>query len=202
MTLIGLTQRISVAPDTGEKRDCLAQDWRRFCAALGFAWASLPNHPDDAVGLASRLSLGGLVLTGGDDLGLFPERDATEFALLDWAKARQAPVLGVCRGFQVMQAWLGGGLRACDPSLHRARRHAVRFSDGSRRTVNSYHNLAPRELQAPLHALAHCEADGLVEAASGGGLLGLLWHPEREAVPHAADLRLVYRHLAGREPGI
>ena len=200
MSFIGLTQRVSVVPGTGEKRDCLAQDWRRFCAALGLVWAALPNHPDDAVGLASRLSLSALVLTGGDDLGLFPERDASEFALLDWARSRQLPVLGVCRGFQVVHSWLGGELRSCDSSVHRARRHTVRFTDGSRRAVNSYHCFAPQELKKPLRVLARCEADGVVEAASGGGMLGLLWHPEREAVPHAADLRLIYRHLTGKEP--
>ena len=57
-----------------------------------------------------------MVLTGGNDLaalgGDAPERDATENALLDAAESRRLPVIGVCRGMQVIQAALCGAAAA------------------------------------------------------------------------------------------
>ena len=53
-------------------------------------------------------------VASGDDA--FDERDATERAMVGWALARGVPVLGVCRGMQFLQAYLGGRLptrRSC-----------------------------------------------------------------------------------------
>lgn len=185
MKLLALTQRGIVVPPHGEKRDSLARDWYPFLKALGRPWLALPNEPASALGLARRLDVGGLILTGGEDLGQYPERDETEAALLAWCRQNSRPVLGVCRGFQFLHHWLGGALEPVDPARHRAGRHLVEFSGGRRREVNSYHNFAPAGEAGPLAALARCLEDGVLEAAAAPGLLGLSWHPEREARPEA-----------------
>jgi putative glutamine amidotransferase len=184
-----------IDPAHGEARDALAHDWHRFLQVLGYVWLPLPNHPETALDLAAELDLAGLILTGGDDIGVFPERDETEAALLGWAKTRSRPVIGVCRGFQYLHHWLGGRLVPVDPAVHRARRHEIVFEDGSCRVVNSFHNLAPELPAAPLEPLAWNMADHALEAASAPGLLGLMWHPEREPEPLPEDLRLFHRHL-------
>ncbi|GHU19965.1 glutamine amidotransferase [Betaproteobacteria bacterium] len=193
--LIALTQRLTRIEATGEKRDSLDRNWQKFMAALNLSWIALPNEVDYSLALARRLGVGGLILTGGDDLGKDPERDTTELALLEKAAREDWPVLGVCRGFQLMLHWLGADLKAIDPEIHRARRHEVLFTNGVRREVNSFHNFGPAQLPKELASLAVCQADGLVEAASGGNFLGLMWHPEREDIPDQDDLLLIGRCL-------
>jgi putative glutamine amidotransferase len=195
MKTLALTQRVTVAQPHGEKRDALARDWYPFLKALECPWLALPNDPEAATRLARRFDVGGLILTGGEDPGQDPERDETEAALLAWCRQDSRPVLGVCRGFQFIHQWLGGGLEPVDPARHRARRHLVEFTDGSRREVNSYHNFAPAGQAGPLAALARCPEDGVLEAAAAPGLLGISWHPERETRPAAADLDLFKKFL-------
>jgi putative glutamine amidotransferase len=191
MKTLALTQRVITVPPHGEKRDSLAWDWHPFLKALECPWLALPNEPEAALGMARRFDVGGLILTGGEDLGQDPERDRTEAALLDWCRRGGRPVLGVCRGFQFIQHWLGGELAPVAPARHRGKRHLVEFADGSRREVNSYHNFAPQGPAGPLAPLARCPEDGVLEAAGAPGLLGLSWHPEREAAPLAADVELI-----------
>lgn len=196
--LLAVTQRIMVSPPHGERRDALARDWHPFLKALGRPWLALPNEAETAVDLAARLDVGGLLLTGGDDIGQFPERDETEAALLNWARENSRPVIGVCRGFQFIHHHLGGRLAPVDPARHRARRHEIELAGGKRRLVNSYHNLSPDFSSGggPWRPLAVCPDDGAVEAAEAPGLIGLMWHPEREEAPQREDLDLFSRHLA------
>jgi putative glutamine amidotransferase len=196
--LIGVTQRVTVIEAIQEKRDSLAQDWGRFLAVTGLPWVALPNRPREAAALAGQLNLSGLLLTGGDDLGQFPERDETEFKLLDWSAAVGKPVLGVCRGFQVIQTWLGGRLQPLEPALHVRTRHEVRHTDGRTVNCNSFHAWGILEPASSLEILARCQTDDSVEAARSGKLLGLMWHPEREEPPHEFDLHLFTRHLGAK----
>ena len=192
MKRIGISQRICRDEKSGEQRDCLAHDWYAFLCALGVNWTPLPNHRQSAVRLCGELALDGILLTGGDDVGIHPERDATEYALLEWARERQLPVLGVCRGFQILHLWLGGALTKLPSAGHRAQRHVIRFADGTEREVNSFHNFTPQQTALPpgLHALATCATDGALEAACASNMLGIMWHPERESDPALEDIRL------------
>ena len=194
MYLLGVSQRVCLIPETGEKRDALAHDWGRFLQAVGVSWVTLPNRASEAVGMARQLGVSHLLLTGGDDWGVFPERDATEFALLETAGEANLPVVGICRGFQVMQLWLGGELSGVSTPLHRKARHRLTFRTGERRIVNSYHTRGITLAAAGVEPLAVCDTDNTVEAARRRNLLGIMWHPEREAVPSASDLRLLRSH--------
>ncbi len=249
--LVGITMRVAHAPVSGEPRDALAQDWSRFFSVLlpGRPWLMLPNTGESCPDLAQSMGVNALVLSGGDDIGASPLRDATETALLRWAASHNLPVLGVCRGLQMLQHYFGGGLVRLAPERHVRTRHAVDwpehvnvemlyrsarryapqravdsgknniFSQNAsfematfqsesaldrgngleRREVNSYHQygIPPDQLAPELKVLACCPEDGSVEAARARGLpwLGIMWHPEREAVPHSEDLDIFRRHF-------
>jgi putative glutamine amidotransferase len=192
MKLVAVTQRVAVIPSYGERRDCLDQAWPRFLGACGLVPVALPNVVDAALGLCESLDLAGIVLTGGNDLaalgGDAPERDAAEGAVLDHAERRGLPVIGVCRGMQLIQH------RATVP-LQRVQGHVapcqtVRI-DGAVREVNSYHNFAAFETRPPLAVWAVAE-DGAVEAVrhESRPVTGIMWHPERLAPFAAEDIRL------------
>lgn len=191
--LIGITMRVISSMDN-ERRDAIAQDWGRFMHTVGVDWVPLPNIGPDAAGLAARIGVSGLLFSGGDSIGVTPERDETETSLLLWALAENVPVLGVCRGMQVLQHSFGGELCPVDRRRHVGGRHPIRFENGEQREVNSWHTtgLLPGMLAASLSAVACCPMDGTVEAVMGrdAPLYGVLWHPEREAVANPADVRL------------
>jgi putative glutamine amidotransferase len=168
----------------------------------------------------------GLVLTGGEDLDpswyaaepsplLSPpsrERDLFELALFAAARQRELPILGICRGIQLINVALGGTLYQDLPSErpgvvdHRpdgprdVRSHRVRLQPSSRVAealdatsliVNSSHHQAIRDLAPGLLATGWTD-DGLIEAAETGSdapwLLAVQWHPEEMyGEPRAPD---------------
>ncbi len=160
--------------------------------------------------------LDGLLIPGGGDVharfygsALSPlaaevdeRRDRHEISLIREAVDRGLPLLGICRGHQVVNVALGGTL--CQdlarewgrPTIrHRAVRwapdrfhpvrvdlasEAVRAAGREEIVVNSHHHQAVAELAPCLRAVAHAD-DGIVEAYDfpGRPLLGVQWHPER-----------------------
>jgi len=158
----------------------------------------------------------GLLLTGGEDIhpswyGADPspllsspsrERDLFELALFAVARQRELPILGVCRGIQLINVALGGTLFQDLPSERPGtvdhsplgarddRSHTVRIQPGSRTaaalettsvTVNSVHHQAIKDLAPGLIASGWTN-DGLIEAAESGPgaswILAVQWHPE------------------------
>ena len=174
-----------------------------------------------------------LLLTGGEDLhpawyGEPPspalgtvdrERDLFELALFAAARQRELPILGVCRGIQLVNVALGGTLwqdlptdRASvvdhdPPASRQARAHRVVLSHGSRAAqalgveqldVNSFHHQGVKELAAGLAATGWAD-DGLVEAVESPPdapwLLAVQWHPEEMHADATAPERGLFRTL-------
>jgi putative glutamine amidotransferase len=183
--------------------------------------------------------LDGLVLTGGEDLdpawfGAQPspylsppsrERDLFELALFAVARQRELPILGICRGIQLINVALGGTLYQDLPSErpgtveHRpngardARSHRIRLEPGSRAaealggtnfTVNSSHHQAIRDLAPGLLATGWTE-DAVIEAAETPAgapwLLAVQWHPEEMHADTRAPERGLFAALVEEAAG-
>lgn len=195
MRAVAVTQRVATVPEYGERRDCLDQAWPRFLQASGLLALALPNVPALALSLCEQADIGGLVLTGGNDLtvvgGDAPERDETESRLLDFARARALPVIGVCRGMQLIQSRYGVPLERV--SGHVAPDQTIDI-EGERRRVNSYHCFGARQTRAPLEVWAMAD-DGVIKAVrhTREPIVGIMWHPERTSPFSAFDVELFRR---------
>ena len=99
--LVALSMRVTEAENYIERRDSISHDWIERLDSWNYTAVPVPNG-GDPVALLKELKPGLLILTGGDDLGLFPERDASEKKLLGVAMESGTPVLGVCRGLQLI----------------------------------------------------------------------------------------------------
>lgn len=170
--------------------------------------------PEDAPRLVSLVD--GVLISGGDDVdpasyetankgskNVDQGVDRFEIAVTRAAQDDRTPVLAICRGLQLLNVALGGTLIqevAAQGGVHlpvtrdheemQARRHAIRFEDGSvlaamyadsEVEVNTLHHQGLDRVAADLIVEGRSD-DGLVEAARFAGdwwALGVQWHPER-----------------------
>jgi putative glutamine amidotransferase len=174
---------------------------------------SYEDEPDQLLDL-----LDGLILAGGNDIDpacygadphpethhILPERDRSELALARRAIERDMPVLGICRGMQLINVALGGTLRQHLPEElgHEEHRripgsfdgsdHDVRLTAGSlaaRATgeelhnTKSHHHQGVAEIGEGLEVTGISTLDDLPEAIEAPGrrfVLGVQWHPEAD----------------------
>ncbi len=188
MKLIVVTQRVDLIPEKGEIRDSLDQKLFEFIYKAGYLPLGVPNFPilsedfskyrqESLDRWLQKISPLGVVLSGGNNIGQFPSRDATEEKLLNYAFKKNIPLLGICRGMQMIAKYFGVSLK--ESKNHVAVRHEI--SGVINRKVNSYHNFAIESCPNDFSILAKSN-DGNIEAIKYNNLPweGWMWHPERE----------------------
>jgi gamma-glutamyl-gamma-aminobutyrate hydrolase PuuD len=202
-------------------------DYVDSVVAAGGAPIVLPRHGDADGARAAVDAADALLLTGGGDVSPLtygqephravklqdPTRDANERAAIERALARGIPILGICRGIQILNVALGGTLIQDIPSqvsgsgLHYASPadatviHSIDIEPGSLLSrvfgttstgVNSYHHQAADTIGTGLRVVARAK-DGVVEgleSSDGKPILAVQFHPEELAGKDPLFLKL------------
>ena len=213
--VIGLTGGATLVPIPEGQLDShyVGRAYTRAILDAGGLPMVLPAPVDEPAALAETYleQVDALVLSGGIDIAPAvyggewppaqtpdPPRDAFEVELVRRAAATGVPVLGVCRGMQVINVALGGTLHrhvehadiepTREGTFEGVRMHAIPLAPGSlvrrvlgrdRVDVLCLHHQAPDRIGEGLRIGARAD-DGIVEVVEGeeGFLLGVLWHPE------------------------
>ncbi|MBI2882603.1 MAG: gamma-glutamyl-gamma-aminobutyrate hydrolase family protein [Candidatus Methylomirabilis oxyfera] len=214
--------------DDDERWEAILEGYPRAVLEAGGVPLILPITPTDpAMAEAYLDTIDGLLLTGGADIHpsfygqtilercgeIDEERDRFELGLVHAARSRDLPLLGICRGLQVLNVALGGSLyqdlsyrKETDPAHQNPRErrdepvHQVAIAEGSRLVgilgirqlrVTSTHHQIIRDL-APGLTVNAVAPDGVIEGVEDAGrfLLAVHWHPERMFTHHPEQLAL------------
>lgn len=191
----------------------------------------LPVVNDELTLAAMVRHIDGLLLTGGGDIDpnyfgetIIPEcgaidatRDAYDMQLITYARRYQTPILGICRGMQILNVQMGGtlyqdiyvqnsdkqllphdqGARPRNETSHQItiepQSELLRIMQCNTLMVNTFHHQAVKDIAPELRAAAYAP-DGLCEAIESPHypIIGVQWHPECLAadIQHAAHRQL------------
>ena len=213
MNNILITQRI--ARDVyGEYYDYLESAYVKYLNKHDINPIILPNSIKNVVKFYEINKCSGIILTGGDDISPslyskngrqinknYYKRDLNEKKLIKYSIDKKIPILGICRGFQIINVCLGGKLTKdiCKITKNiNPKKHKVYFTESFQKEIkkkfivaNSYHNQGITELQLAnkLNPLGFSHDGKLVEFYKHIKLpiIGIQWHPERENFSKSFD---------------
>ena len=219
--IIGISSSIIVDNSgsfAGYKRAYVNKDYVDAVIRAGGVPLIIPFSTDKEVIISQAQLIDGLILSGGHDINpynygqepsqkigeTFPERDTYEMILLEESKKRNIPILGICRGFQLINVAAGGTLyqdlslipgnilkhnQVSNPTL---KTHKVEIKEnsfissifGKETMVNSFHHQVINKVANDFIVVAKA-SDGVVEAIEHKTykfLVAVQWHPEMLAV--------------------
>jgi len=139
-----------------------------------------------------------LILCGGADIGKDVDRDALEFYWIELALEAEQPIIGVCRGMQILNYYFGGGVldlegkvveshsaddfaEAEDHVGKRSQYHHVYDNEGNKMWVNSRHHQHCRPIASNFQVTHWTDGMNVVEgiADEARKIWAVQWHPER-----------------------
>ena len=196
MKKIIVTQRIDYIDSRQETRESIDQSLLELLIKCNFIPLTISNklialnkdgsQPKKYQSLLEKylswIQPDALILSGGNDIGEYIYRDETEKFLLNWANLNKKPVLGICRGMQMLNYWSGGKLNKVSNYVGKSHRilPTVNIKNWPRK-VECYHKLAISKCPPDFDIKAIYE-DGIIAAIKHKFLPweGWMWHPERE----------------------
>lgn len=209
---IAITQRVVETKEYKDDRDALSQEWPIYLQKEfpGCIVVPVPNVLRSVRSWFNNINPDCLILSNGNDFGTARSRDQTEVKAIRWALEKKIPVVGICRGFQVINNYFGGDVTQAISNetnvLHVAVSHSVNLThkaffainEQDIFVVNSYHNhgVHTRDLSPDLDAFAMAP-DNIVEGLFHPALsvLGIQWHPERPGADETFDSALLQKFI-------
>ncbi len=205
--ILAISQRIEKIEEYSEIRDSLDQSWTRLISRLDFLPVPLPNLVSP-FNFIETVKPSAIILSGGNTINNIDkadpsssiQRDNFEEGILTIAIERGIPVVGVCRGMQMINLFFKGSTSKSEG--HVGARHNVNFegkySEFNTRPVNSYHKwcISESDLGNSLMPFAIAE-DKTIEGFyhKDHPIFGIMWHPEREEPYNNYDINLLKKFV-------
>ena len=206
-----LSTKTIVDPKHKTKSSALEYQYIKFLEELGFLCFLVPNNSEKINDYFQMNKFDLFVLTGGNNINptlydsknkindVFPEREEIEYKMIDYAVEKNIPLLGICKGFQLLNVYFGGKLKN-EVKNHVAKDHILLSAEKllKNKKANSFHNLGILRKDVPnnLHTIAWTK-DGIAEAVIHHNypILGLQWHPERQKKEYDKEIITKFLNL-------
>lgn len=145
--------------------------------------------------LLKKISVSAIVLSGGQDFGTSILRDKTEIYLIQYALEKKIPLIGICRGMQVINIFFNGTLKKIKKHVNKKNKI---FNEKNKflKAIRCFHRNGIKKLGKGLKS-KYFSKDGEIEAFEGKNkkILGIMWHPERNRVFSKFDINLISKFL-------
>ncbi|WP_373812116.1 membrane dipeptidase [Porphyromonas loveana] len=226
---------IGLSANYNASGSCIARAYTESIIQAGGLPVLIPLTTDIEVLRRYAAQIDGLLLSGGDDLlpaylgedpiptlgEVNPERDRSELLLVAEAVRRNVPILGICRGHQLLATAFGGGMyqdiyaqlpnaQGHNPQIPKTLpahqvclqgdsvlAHVLGLQDGDAVQVNSIHHQAVSRVPKSFRVTA-LAADGVIEAMEAypeKSILSVQWHPEQMAYAGDVLQQKLFAHL-------
>jgi putative glutamine amidotransferase len=176
-----------------ELREALDIKWGALFQELNFLPIVLPIEYDFEK-YFKTIGIDGILLTGGNDLSSFKpsttslQRDVFEKKLIDYGIKNDVPILGVCRGMQLIAEYFGSSFKRIEGQI--SIKHSLEINKNSKYfnklikldKVNSYHNYAVSDVPNEL-LISATDESGIIKSIEHRQykIFGQMWHSERES---------------------
>lgn len=205
-----MSTRVTEADNYSEKRNSIAYEYIDFFEKLGFLIYLIPNNTNNIKSyFKTKIDL--IVLSGGNNVNpnlynnnellkdVYDERDTLEIELLHISQKNNIPLLGICRGFHMINVFFKG-LISHNIKNHVNKNHILQSQNNilNDKETNSFHNqgIMINDLSDKLEIIAL--SDDIVEMFihKDKQILGIQWHPERQT--NKFDKEIINKFLEGK----
>lgn len=215
--------RIGISANRKDGQTCLAETYIQSVIQAGGAPVVIPATTDLRVLTAVVQDLDGILMSGGGDINpLFVGeeplpalqdvdtlRDRYDLLLIRLASNRQIPLMGICRGHQMLNAAFGGTLyqdiysqadtdviKHSQKMAREEASHTVHLEDGCVIAVNSFHHQAVKDV-APEFVQTAVAPDGINESMRHPekSVFSVQWHPEAMAIHGDEEAQALFNHF-------
>ena len=219
MLRVGISQRVYLCPRTNEIRDCLDSRWYDFLNIINIIPIPIPNNIN-VDSFLSSIKFDGFILSGGNNINIKNKiesernmltnldisdvRDNVEKKIIDLCVDEDLPLIGVCRGMQMINSYFGGNLIKVEKDKHVDSYHEVNFkksifSDiyGYTKKLNSYHNFGINKQNISIKLTSLGNSGKSIECFKHKkkNIHGIMWHPERHSPFFDEDLNFFKKTL-------
>ena len=165
-----------------ETRSSLDNRMLKWIRAIGYQPYLLPSIKSIDLNIILRgVNIQGFIISGGNYIKKNSPRYEIERKLLNYSIKKKIPVLGICRGMQMMSDFEGGKLKPIHNHVRVIHNIICKFkSDKYPKKVNSFHNFTIKKLSPNFNIICTC-TKGSIEAIKHKkyNWMGWMWHPER-----------------------
>ena len=193
MKRILISQRIDHFPERNETRDGLDIKLCKIFTELGYLPIPLPScfgylKKSKLIKYIDSFEPHGIVLSGGNNLNQYKERDYLEKILIEYSIIKNKPLLGICRGMQILGNFFGVDVQEVKNHVN-----SERFIKGEiNKKVKCFHEYKISACPKEFNILATSE-DGCIESIKSKNfpILGIMWHFERDKYLDKIDKELI-----------